>query len=92
MDIAEILRTYKTIAVVGLSQDPEKDSYRVASYMKSNGYKIIPVNPTAYEIVVRDWSSDVCSSDLRLSCRLRAKSLLPPCRGPQIDPVPKKSL
>ena len=51
MDIAEILRTYKTIAVVGLSQDPEKDSYRVASYMKSNGYKIIPVNPTAYEIL-----------------------------------------
>jgi len=51
MDIAEILRTYKTIAVVGLSQDPEKDSYRVASYMKSNGYKIIPVNPTAYALL-----------------------------------------
>ncbi len=51
MDIAEILKTYKTIAVVGLSKEPDKDSYKVASYMKSKGYKIIPVNPTAYEIL-----------------------------------------
>ena len=51
MDISEILKMYKTIAVVGLSQDPGKDSFKVASYMKSKGYKIIPVNPTAYEIL-----------------------------------------
>ncbi len=41
----------KTIAVVGLSKDPEKHSHRVASYLKSQGYKIIPVNPTADEIL-----------------------------------------
>ena len=51
MDIFEILKMYTTIAVVGLSQDPGKDSYKVANYMKSNGYRIIPVNPTAYEIL-----------------------------------------
>ncbi|MCX8125681.1 MAG: CoA-binding protein [Dehalococcoidia bacterium] len=42
---AEILRKYKTVAVVGLSDDPERPSYRVAAYLKDNGYRIIPVNP-----------------------------------------------
>jgi predicted CoA-binding protein len=41
----DLLRTSKTIAVVGISDNPEKPSYRVAEYMKSKGYKIIPVNP-----------------------------------------------
>jgi len=35
----------KTIAVVGMSPNPDRPSYRVAKYLKSNGYKIIPVNP-----------------------------------------------
>ena len=43
--ISEILRM-KTIAVVGLSKDPSRPSYDVASYLKSHGYRIIPVNPT----------------------------------------------
>jgi predicted CoA-binding protein len=43
--IREILRNYSVIAVVGLSDDKGKPSYRVASYMKQNGYRIIPVNP-----------------------------------------------
>ncbi len=43
--IREILVKSRRIAVVGLSSKPEKDSYRVASYMKEHGYKIIPVNP-----------------------------------------------
>lgn len=41
----------RTIAVVGLSRDPEKDSYIVASYLKREGYRIIPVNPFAGEIL-----------------------------------------
>ena len=44
-EIKEILKNNKTIAIVGLSADEEKDSYRVAKYMKQHGYKIIPVNP-----------------------------------------------
>ena len=37
----------KVIAVVGLSKDPAKPSHEVASYLHANGFKIIPINPTA---------------------------------------------
>ncbi len=43
--IPEILRSAKTIAVVGLSQNPQRPSHGVASYLQSAGYRIIPVNP-----------------------------------------------
>jgi uncharacterized protein len=36
----------KTIAVVGLSDDPEKYSHEVASYLQEQGYRVIPVNPS----------------------------------------------
>ncbi len=49
--IRQILTDYKTIAVVGLSKDPEKDSYRVSKYLKNYGYRIIPVNPTVDEVL-----------------------------------------
>ncbi len=41
----------KTVAIVGLSKNPKKDSYPVAEYLKKKGYRIIPVNPTATEIL-----------------------------------------
>src|SRR5208282_83495 len=41
----------KIIAVVGLSKDPSKPSYDVAKYLPSKGYRIVPVNPTASEIL-----------------------------------------
>lgn len=47
----DVLMTSKVIAIVGLSKDPNKDSYSVAEYLKSRGYRIIPVNPTASEIL-----------------------------------------
>ncbi len=50
-EIIAILSSAKTIAVVGLSRDPSKDSNIVAAYLKNNGYKIIPVNPFAEEIL-----------------------------------------
>ncbi len=49
--IKRILETYRTIAVVGLSTNPDKTSYGVTEYMQSQGYRIIPVNPTATEIL-----------------------------------------
>lgn len=50
-EIKEVLTRFKTVAVVGLSRDPSKDSYRVAEYLKTNGFRIIPVNPFADEIL-----------------------------------------
>jgi len=41
----------KTIAVVGLSSNPDRPSYDVASYLKSHGYRIVPVNPTISEVL-----------------------------------------
>lgn len=44
--IRQILIDYKTIAVVGISKDSKRDSYRVSKYLKEVGYRMIPVNPT----------------------------------------------
>jgi len=49
--LKEILLSAKTIASVGLSSNPNKESYRIASYLKAQGYRVIPVNPTASEIM-----------------------------------------
>src|SRR5258708_3897808 len=43
--IANLLKTAKTIAVVGLSSSPLRPSHGVSAYMQSQGYRIIPVNP-----------------------------------------------
>jgi len=45
--IAHILQHSRTVAVVGLSPKPERDSYEVAEYMQRQGWRIIPVNPVA---------------------------------------------
>jgi hypothetical protein len=50
-NIAELLRTSRTIAVVGLSSKRYRPSYGVAEYMKSAGYRIIPVNPCEQEVL-----------------------------------------
>jgi len=45
-EIGTLLKNAKTIAVVGLSDSPLRPSYGVSAYMQSNGYRIIPVNPS----------------------------------------------
>jgi predicted CoA-binding protein len=47
--ITELLNTAKTIAVVGLTDSPLRPSYGVSHYMRSEGYRIIPVNPNIAE-------------------------------------------
>jgi predicted CoA-binding protein len=50
-DIAEILRSARTIAVVGLSAKRHRASYGVAEYLQRAGYRVIPVNPRETEVL-----------------------------------------
>ena len=47
----EILREARTIAVVGASPDPGRPSHAVMRYLVAQGYKVIPVHPTAAEVL-----------------------------------------
>ncbi len=49
--ISSILNSSKTIAVVGLSNNPERTSYQISKAMQDAGYKIIPVNPNVNEVL-----------------------------------------
>jgi|SRR5882762_3399192 len=49
--ILELLKKYKTIAVVGLSSNPVRPSFGVTEYMQEAGYRIIPVNPNETEVL-----------------------------------------
>jgi predicted CoA-binding protein len=57
--VLELLKRAKTIAVVGLSDDPEKPSYSVSKYLQSRGYRIVPVNPKLSE-----WSGEKAYASL----------------------------
>ena len=47
----ELLTGSHTVAMVGVSANPERDSFKVASYLKEHGYRIVPVNPTLTEVL-----------------------------------------
>ncbi len=47
----QIIKESKTIAVVGMSTNPSKKAHQIPKYLKEVGYKVIPVNPTADEIL-----------------------------------------
>jgi uncharacterized protein len=49
--IADLLRSSRNIAVVGLSDNPMRPSHGVSAYMQTHGYRIIPVNPQADEVL-----------------------------------------
>ncbi|OQA42013.1 MAG: hypothetical protein BWY52_02364 [Chloroflexi bacterium ADurb.Bin325] len=48
-EIRQLLETSRIVAVVGLSDKPDRASYQVAAYLQRNGYRIIPVNPNVGE-------------------------------------------
>jgi predicted CoA-binding protein len=58
--IKEILANTKTIAVVGISNKPERPSYHVAAEMQRRGYQIVPVNPVLKEVL-----GEACYPSLR---------------------------
>jgi predicted CoA-binding protein len=59
--IEKVLKESKTIAVVGLSPDPTRASHGVARYLQAQGYKIIPVNPRAEEVLGEKSYPDLAS-------------------------------
>lgn len=58
-EISKILKSYNSVAVVGLSDNPDRPSYHVAEYLKQQGYRIIPVNPA-----LQAWGGDKAYPDL----------------------------
>ncbi len=59
-EIESIIRKSHTIAIVGISDNPERDSNEVGRYLKEHGYEIIPVNPAKQEIL-----GERCYPDLK---------------------------
>ena len=51
LSASEILRKYKTIAVVGLGNQPQKPAYYVSKYMQEAGYRVIPIHPAHSEVL-----------------------------------------
>jgi predicted CoA-binding protein len=51
LELKQILETVKTVASVGVSSNPEKESYGIFRYLQEHDYQMIPVNPTAVEIL-----------------------------------------
>ena len=49
-ELGRLLRSSRTLAVVGLSDKPERDSNEVARYLRSQGYRLVPVNPPQTEV------------------------------------------
>jgi uncharacterized protein len=47
--VVDILKSYRTVAVVGLSSDPDRASNHIGEYIKAVGYRMIPVNPNKRE-------------------------------------------
>jgi len=60
LNFKDLFNHVNTIAIVGLSDNPDRPSYEIAAYLQSQGFKIIPVNPNATEIL-----GECCYPDLR---------------------------
>ncbi len=56
--IDRMLRQSKTIAVVGMSNKPERASFHIAAYLARNGYRVLPVNPVLTRVLVGDTEVD----------------------------------
>jgi uncharacterized protein len=82
VNIAEILRKAKALAVVGLSANPSRPSYEVARYMQIHGYRIIPVNPKYSSVL-----SERCYANLTEIPRSVAIDIVNIFRRPEAVPT-----
>jgi len=60
-EIDEILAQARTVAVVGVSDKPDRDSYRVAAYLQRHGVRIVPINPALGEVLGEKTYPDLAS-------------------------------
>lgn len=89
-EMERLLRETRVIAVVGLSADPSRPSYGVARYLQSQGYQIVPVTPTAGEVLGEQAYPDLLSIpfDVDLVDVFRRSELV----GPHVDEAIQKGV
>lgn len=89
-EMERLLRESKVIAVVGLSADPSRPSYGVARYLQGQGYRIVPVTPTAGEVLGEQAYPDLLSIpfDVDLVDLFRRSELV----GPHVDEAIQKGV
>lgn len=87
-DSEQILENCRTIAVVGLSPKTDRDSFRVSAYMQSHGYRVIPINPNASEIL-----GEACYASLREAAQYETIDLVN-CfrRSEDIAPIAQEAM
>ncbi len=64
--IIKILSESKTVAIVGISDKPDRPSHKVAKYLKEHGYKIIPVNPRLKEVLGEKCYANLTEIEVRV--------------------------
>jgi uncharacterized protein len=76
----DLLREAKVIAVVGISDKPERASHEVAAYLQSVGYQIVPVNPALQEVLGEPCfpSLSACGKRVDIVDIFRASEAVPP--------------
>jgi len=80
LTIQRVLRTARTIAIVGLSNNELRASYFVGYYLKRHGYRVIPVNPRESEILGETSYASLLDVPVPVDvgCVFRAPDALPP--------------
>jgi predicted CoA-binding protein len=77
-DLRLILENYNTVAIIGLSKDPSKDSRQVARYLIFHGYEIIPINPFADMVLGRKAYSSLLDLPEELKKRVEIVDIFRP--------------
>jgi hypothetical protein len=86
--IRSLLTSSRTIAIVGCSAKPERDSHRVAAYLQRAGYRIIPVNPGQDEVL-----GERCYPDLSAIPNEREIDIVDVFRRPEhVPPIAEQAI